>query len=226
MARIQEVQTQAELVGIVAHDLRSPLTGISLASDRLQHLSDDTERARACGLIQRECDRLAGIADDVLQLCRETHSTVMGGVEGIAADRLLLDVAARLQTKEKTCHQIDVVETSATIGCVDPRVARAVGNLAENAARHAPPGTQVSLAVTQTLSGAVEFVVEDSGPGFAGGVMDDAYTQGTDGSGRAGLGLTSVRRVAAAVGGEARFETRPGGGTRVALRIPQADGAA
>ena len=225
-ARIEQAHAQAELVGIVAHDLRSPLTGICLASDRLQHSTDSTEKARVRGLIQRECDRLAAIADDVLQLCRERHSTVMSEVQEIAADQLLLDVAHRLRTTEQSSQQIDLVEASVAIGCVDPRVARAVGNLAENAARHAPPGTQVSLGVQQLSSGAVEFVVEDSGPGLAAGVLDGAFTQGADCPGRAGLGLTSVRRVVAAVGGEARFDVRPGGGTRVALRIPQADGAA
>ena len=226
LTRIEQAQTQAELVGIVAHDLRSPLTGICVASDRLERSSDRAEKARARGLIQRECDRMAAIADDVLELCRDTHSTVSVEAKGIAADQLLLDVVNRLRTNETASQPIDLVQVSDAVGCVDPRVARAVGNLAENAARHAPPGTQVTLGVNQLSTGAVEFVVEDSGPGFAAGALDEAFSQGVDRPGRAGLGLASVRRVAAAVGGEAKFDVRPGGGTRVALRIPQADGAA
>ena len=226
LTRIEQAQTQAELVGIVAHDLRSPLTGICVASDRLERSSDRAEKARARGLIQRECDRMAAIADDVLELCRDTHSTLSVEAKGIAADQLLLDVVNRLRTNETASQPIDLVQVSDAVGCVDPRVARAVGNLAENAARHAPPGTQVTLGVNQLSTGAVEFVVEDSGPGFAAGALDEAFSQGVDRPGRAGLGLASVRRVAAAVGGEAKFDVRPGGGTRVALRIPQADGAA
>ncbi|MEI7439814.1 MAG: HAMP domain-containing sensor histidine kinase, partial [Thermoleophilia bacterium] len=226
LTRIEQAQTQAELVGIVAHDLRSPLTGICLASDRLERSSDRTEKARARSLIQRECDRMAAIADDVLELCRDTHSTVSVEAKGIAADQLLLDVVNRLRTNETASQPIDLVQASDAVGCVDPRVARAVGNLAENAARHAPPGTEVSLGVQQLSTGAVEFVVEDSGPGFAAGALDEAFSQGVDRPGRAGLGLASVRRVAAAVGGEARFDVRPGGGTRVAFRAPRADGTA
>ena len=226
LTRIEQAQTQAELDGIVAHDLRSPLTGICVASDRLERSSDRAEKARARGLIQRECDRMAAIADDVLELCRDTHSTLSVEAKGIAADQLLLDVVNRLRTNETASQPIDLVQVSDAVGCVDPRVARAVGNLAENAARHAPPGTQVTLGVNQLSTGAVEFVVEDSGPGFAAGALDEAFSQGVDRPGRAGLGLASVRRVAAAVGGEAKFDVRPGGGTRVALRIPQADGAA
>ena len=226
LMRIEQAQAQAELVGIVAHDLRSPLTGICLASDRLERSSNSTEKARARSLIQRECDRMAAIADDVLELCRDTHTTVSGEATGIAADQLLLDVVNRLRTNETASQPIDLVQMSDAVGCVDPRVARAVGNLAENAARHAPPGTQVTLGVKQLSTGAVEFVVEDSGPGFAVGALDEAFSQGVDRPGRAGLGLASVRRVAAAVGGEARFDVRPGGGTRVAFRAPRADGTA
>ena len=226
LMRIEQAKAQAELVGIVAHDLRSPLTGICLASDRLERSANSTEKARARSLIQRECDRMAAIADDVLELCRDAHSTVSGEAKGIAADQLLLDVVNRLRTNETASQPIDLVQASDAVGCVDPRVARALGNLAENAARHAPPGTQVTLGVQQLSTGAVEFVVEDSGPGFAAGELDEAFSQGVDRPGRAGLGLASVRRVAAAVGGEARFDVRPGGGTRVAFRAPRADGTA
>lgn len=220
---LQQALSQAELVGIVAHDLRSPLTGICLAGDWLERSHSSTERARARGLIQRECDRLAAIADDVLQICREANSTSERTKRGVAADQLLLDVVDRLRKKGSATQPISLKSAPLMSAYVDSSVARAIGNLAENAARHAPPGTQVSLGVAQTESGAVEFVVEDAGPGFVADVLGRPFVQGANCAGRAGLGLTSVRRVVAAAGGETQFENRPGGGTRVLLRIPQLD---
>ena len=218
----QQVLSQAELVGIMAHDLRSPLTGICLAGDWLERSNNSSERARARGQIQRECDRLAAIADDVLQLCRDAHSNTTQRQQGVAADQLLLDVVDRLRSAGSASQQVHVTSALTTAVRVDSSIARAVANLAENAARHAPPGTQVSLAVRQTEAGAVEFAVEDEGPGFAPELLECAFAQGGTSPGRAGLGLSSVRRVVAAAGGASQLERRDRG-TRVVLQVPQLD---
>ena len=218
----QQVLSQAELVGIMAHDLRSPLTGICLAGDWLERSQNSSERARARGQIQRECDRLAAIADDVLQLCRDAHSNTTQTQHGVAADQLLLDVVDRLRSAGSASQQVHVTSALSTAVRVDSSIARAVANLAENAARHAPPGTQVSLAVRQTEAGAVEFVVEDEGPGFAPELLECAFAQGGTSPGRAGLGLSSVRRVVEAAGGASQLERRDRG-TRVVLQVPQLD---
>ena len=218
----QQVLSQAELVGIMAHDLRSPLTGICLAGDWLERSNNSSERARARGQIQRECDRLAASADDVLQLCRDAHSNTTQRQQGVAADQLLLDVVDRLRSAGSASQQVHVTSALSTAVRVDSSIARAVANLAENAARHAPPGTQVSLAVRQTEAGAVEFAVEDEGPGFAPELLECAFAQGGTSPGRAGLGLSSVRRVVAAAGGASQLERRDRG-TRVVLQVPQLD---
>lgn len=134
----QQVLSQAELVGIMAHDLRSPLTGICLAGDWLERSQNSSERARARGQIQRECDRLAVIADDVLQLCRDAHSNTTQTQHGVAADQLLLDVVDRLRSAGSASKQVHVTSALSTAVRVDSSIARAVANLAENAARHAP----------------------------------------------------------------------------------------
>ncbi len=219
----QQMLSQAELVGIMAHDLRSPLTGICLAGDWLERSQSSAERARARGQIQRECDRLAAIADDVLQLCRDAHSNTTNTQHGVAADQLLLDVVDRLRSGGSGSQQVHVASVLSTAACVDSSIARAVANLAENAARYAPAGTQVSLAVRQTEAGTVEFVIEDEGPGFAPELLERAFAQGRTSPGRAGLGLSSVRRVVAAAGGASQLERHHGRGTRVVLQVPQLD---
>ena len=225
-ALLSQERERAEIVGILAHDLRSPLTGICLASAWLERAGHRAERARARSLIERECGRLAAIADEVLQSCQENNKEIDRAGVRIAADQLLVDVANRLQTQTGISTQIALVSAATAKMFVDPSVARAVGNLAENAVRHAPPGTPVVLGLGTTGLGDVEFVIEDDGSGFDLDTLSAAFVQGADCPGRFGLGLASVRQVAAAVGGEARFESRSGGGTRVSLRIPQVHGSA
>jgi two-component system sensor histidine kinase MprB len=100
------------------------------------------------------------------------------------------------------------------------RLARAVANLLDNAAKYAPAGSVVEV----TVRGG-ELSVRDHGPGIAPEdlphVFDRFYrapsARGTPGS---GLGLAIVRQVAEAHQGTAIAEAAEGGGARLRLRLP------
>jgi two-component system sensor histidine kinase MprB len=102
---------------------------------------------------------------------------------------------------------------------VPESLARAVGNLLDNAAKWSPPGGEVEVVVRD---GAV--VVRDHGPGIADEdlpyVFDRFYRSPSartmSGS---GLGLAIVRQVAQAHGGDVQAERAEGGGTRVILKL-------
>jgi signal transduction histidine kinase len=103
---------------------------------------------------------------------------------------------------------------------------RAVGNLLDNAGRHAR--TTVRVAVHQR-DGRARVLVDDDGPGIAEADreraferftrLDDHRARATAGSG-AGLGLSLVRRIAQRHGGTATIDTAPLGGARVVLDLP------
>jgi signal transduction histidine kinase len=111
------------------------------------------------------------------------------------------------------------VEASEEIVRVDPvRVRQAIENLLDNALRYSPSDSTVHIAAVRE-DGLVRITVQDSGPGFAAGVMDRAFepfTRTRDADG-AGLGLAIVGAVAASHGGEATAENLPGGGARVTI---------
>jgi two-component system sensor histidine kinase MprB len=100
------------------------------------------------------------------------------------------------------------------------RVARAVGNLLDNAVKWSPPGKPVEVAVNGG-----EVTVRDHGPGIAEEdlthVFDRFYrapsARGLPGS---GLGLAIVKHVADAHGGEVVAEPAAGGGARLRLALP------
>ena len=100
------------------------------------------------------------------------------------------------------------------------RLARAVGNLLDNAVKWSPPGQPVEVAVS---GGAV--TVRDHGPGIADDdlphVFDRFYrapaARGLPGS---GLGLAIVKHVADAHGGSVVAEQAAGGGARLRLTLP------
>jgi two-component system sensor histidine kinase MprB len=100
------------------------------------------------------------------------------------------------------------------------RLARAVGNLLDNAVKWSPPGAAVEVRVHGG-----EVTVRDHGPGIAKGdlphVFDRFYrapsARGLPGS---GLGLAIVKHVADAHRGTVSAETAPGGGTLLRLTLP------
>ena len=108
---------------------------------------------------------------------------------------------------------------------VPATIERAVSNLLDNAAKWSPPGGQVDVAVHDG-----EFAVRDHGPGIAEEdvpfIFDRFYrapsARSMPGS---GLGLAIVRQVADAHGGTIAVEAPEGGGTRMRLRLPSANGS-
>jgi len=114
---------------------------------------------------------------------------------------------------------------------VDPTlIGRALGNLIENAVRHA--GGVHRLAIT-TTGARLSFEVLDQGPGFSPEVMRRAfeafYSAGArteaGGGSSLGLGLSLVSRIARAHGGRAFAENRAEGGSRAVLELPVRDAA-
>lgn len=99
-------------------------------------------------------------------------------------------------------------------------IAHAARNLVENALRHAPKGSEVTIGVE---AGGI-LSVTDCGPGIPDAQKGLAVTRfwraaPHDGQG-SGLGLPIADRIAKAHGGSLRIEDRPGGGARVVLAMP------
>ena len=105
------------------------------------------------------------------------------------------------------------------------RLGRAVDNLLDNAAKHAPEGTVVEVVLRDG-----ELTVSDHGPGISAHDRPhvfDRFYRGAAARGRpgSGLGLAIVRQVAETHGGSIAVEEAPGGGALFRLALAPGDGA-
>ena len=100
-----------------------------------------------------------------------------------------------------------------------------LSNLFENAARHAPAGSIVTVSLRDSRDHTVELVVVDRGPGISAADAEHAFHafwRGT-GSRSSGLGLAIVRAIVQAHDGAVRVEDTPGGGATFVVRLPARD---
>ena len=102
-------------------------------------------------------------------------------------------------------------------------VQRVATNLLENALRHTPPGTHVTVATRALAGGGALLSVSDNGPGIPPDLaprLFERFVRGSgDRGGSFGLGLAIVAAVADAHDGEVSVEQAPGGGARFVVRF-------
>lgn len=221
----QAAKRQQRFVADASHELRSPLTRIrtELEVDLAGPATADplaTHRS-----VLEEAVALQELVDDLLHLARNDAGTSIRR-DTVDLDDIVLDRAERLRLGRRV--QVDTTGVTAARVLGDPhQLQRAIGNLAENAARHA--ATTVSFTLVE-LSGSAVMSVSDDGPGIPDGareVVFDRFTRLDDArrptGGGAGLGLAITRDIVERHGGTVLVDPAHRPGARFVLTLPCSD---
>jgi two-component system sensor histidine kinase KdpD len=216
------------LLASVSHDLRTPLTTIrALAQD----IQTDGSRARTqAGVIVEQADRLGKMVADVLDLSRlRAGAFTMNPEVNTAED--LLGAAVRQFSGVPDANRIETVidySKPALLGTFDfVQSLRVLTNLIENALRHSPRSTAVTVSVAQIGSN-LSFQIADKGPGVPPSeqqrIFEPFYRPNgaAADAGAAGLGLSIAKRLAESQGGSVFYADRPGGGSVFTFEVPAA----
>jgi two-component system, OmpR family, sensor kinase len=211
-------------VSQVSHDLRNPLTVIATYASVLRKGERSRPRAAQLQTIEDEVSRLAVMVDDLLELGR-THALALHIKRGPADVRVIVsDAVLAARARSGPTRVLLHAPANAMRGVVDSaRFRQALDNLLDNAIRHARTEVRVELAGEHARGLVV--VVEDDGPGIDRELLPrlfDAFAQGPDRVGSAGIGLSTVRAIAEAHGGGVSVGAARGGGTRFTLSLPLA----
>jgi K+-sensing histidine kinase KdpD len=212
-----------ELLASVSHDLRTPLTTIkALAQSAALRGSD------AAASIEEQADRLTRMVSDLLDLSR-LRAGAFPVVPEINTAEDLVGAAVRQTSgvaNEHTLRTVVDLGQPALIGQFDfTHSLRILVNFIENAARHSPAGAEIELGAAR-LGDMLVFSVSDRGAGVPVAERERIFEffyrvpGANPDAGRAGLGLSIARTLAAAQGGRVEYAPRPGGGSVFSLLLP------
>lgn len=212
------VRSQRQLVADASHELRTPLTSLRTNLELLARgqPTDEADRRHLLGDLVSQIERLTTLVSDLIDLARDEAAPVP--VEAVQLDAVaataIKDVGGRYPQVEFVLQA-----TPSTVQGVHSRIARAVTNLLDNAAKWSPPGGMIEVTV---FGG--EVTVRDHGPGIAPADRPRVFDRFWRASNAhhlpgSGLGLAIVRDVAEAHGGSIVVEEPSGGGARFRLRL-------
>jgi two-component system sensor histidine kinase KdpD len=214
------------LLASVSHDLRTPLTTIKGIANEIAR-GGDPDRAQ---VIEEEADRLTSIVDDLLDLSRLAAGAMEVHLAVNTADDV---IGAVLQRVEAAFPDREIETTLAEpwtdlIGRFDfVHTMRILTNLLDNAAKYAPLGTRIRLAVWRD-GDALRFAIEDEGAGIPPADRERMFEPFMRGSSRppgvagTGLGLSIARRLAEVQHGRLTYEPAATGKSRFVLSLPAA----
>jgi signal transduction histidine kinase len=215
-----------EFIANASHELRTPIFSLGGFVELLQDEQlDEATRAEFLQTMREQVDRLQKLAVDLLDLSRLDAGSLDVRRESIDLGELAGAVSAEFQpalTNHRTKLRLRIPADPVEALADRERVIQIMRILLDNALRHTPEGTPVTV-IAARQNGLAEITVRDKGPGVApvaqGQVFERFFT--IDTARGSGLGLAIAKELAERMGGRIALKSRPGV-TAFTLRLPAA----
>ena len=213
-----------EFIATASHELRTPIFSLGGFVELLQDEELDEETRREfLDTMSEQVERLQKLSVNLLDLSRLDSGSVELQTEPVDLAELTRAIAGEFHPRlaeHGTELRLEVPEEGPSARCDRERVAQIMRILLDNALRHTPEGTDVTVTAHRD-NGAAELTVADTGPGLPAGarskVFERFYT-GDAGRG-AGLGLAIARELAERMEGRLVLDTERGS-TVFTLELP------
>ncbi|HJT16182.1 MAG TPA: HAMP domain-containing sensor histidine kinase [Thermoanaerobaculia bacterium] len=223
--RLAALRSRDEILGIVSHDLRSPLTTITL-STQLMEDSPPEEQKEHIDTILSTTRRMERLIQDLLDITKIEGSTLSIRHDDIDTCELAEEVVAGhepIALQKKIAFQPSIAPQLPTIRGDHDRLVQALANLIGNAFKFTPEGGTVRF-VAERHNDCVRFSIIDSGPGIPPADLPHLFepfwqAKKTAHLG-AGLGLKITRAIVEAHGGSIQVANEPGAGACFAFEVP------
>jgi signal transduction histidine kinase len=221
-------QLRDEVLGVVSHDLRTPVTAIDMCARALLDQQPDAppEVTELYCAIRRSARWAQHIIGDLLDVASIEAGRLSLNPRLTSPARVtdeLREVFAPLAAERGVTFAANVAPDLPRVWADPERLVQALGNLLGNGIKFTPAGGSVALDVAGS-EGVVCFTVTDTGPGISAAELPHVFDRFWRGrgarTGGAGLGLTIVKALADLHGALLTVESALGQGTTCAFTIP------
>ncbi len=206
-----------QYIDTLAHELRTPITGIQLTAENLLSPMSDEQRKRFIENILESNKHMELLVNRLLELSRIERRETLQSTESINILKSInnvLNAPSRLKTiSDKDLNIVIEVDKNAFIKAEKLLVEQAIGNIVNNALDFSPKTGSITIKASQT-NASIFIIVLDDGPGIPPQVINKLFTRffsvsrpdtGIRGN---GLGLRFVRKIMKLHGGEVTLQNR------------------
>ena len=225
----QATRARDQMLGVVAHDLRNPLSTILMASEMLEEAVDPKSAAsKQVRMITRAGERMNRLIQDLLDVKRIEAGGIPIERRAVPAACLLAEAAEMLRPLA-AASSIDLTVASCdhlpSVAADPHRIQQVLSNLIGNAIKFTPQGGRIVLRGDCTPGG-VRMAVSDTGPGIPAEQLPHIFGQFWQGSRTdrrgIGLGLAIAKGIVEAHGGRIWVESTVGRGSTFYFSLPTA----
>lgn len=224
---------QRQFMADASHELRTPVaTARTAASVALQQPHrDEQDYRQTLEIVEQQTARLSRVVDDMFTLARADAGNYPIRKVPMYLDEVIEDVvkAARvIASTEGVAIEAPLTVRSASFYGDEELTHRMIGNLIDNAVRHAPAGSSVHIDLDRSSSGYV-IAVRDQGPGVPDEIRPYIFERFYRGDATrhrgpirdgAGLGLALARWIARGHGGDVNLVRSSGSGSTFVIALP------
>jgi signal transduction histidine kinase len=229
-ARERLDRERSDLVATVAHELRSPLTGVkgfvaTLLSkwDRL----NDEQKKMMLETVNADADRLTRLIAELLDVARIDTGRLSLYPRPLDFQAAVARVVASVQAGTGRVIAFDVSGELPAVSADPDKLAQVVTNLVDNAIRHGEGQVRLTAApITDEASyPGVVLHVDDEGEGISPDIRSRVFTKfwKHGARGGSGLGMYIIHGLVTAHGGSVEITDSPAGGARVTILWPEQD---
>lgn len=219
----EAILARDQILSVVAHDLRSPLTAISIAASALRP-GESRAGQRAVETIVRSSERMAKMIEDLLDAARIDAGKLTIAPSAHRCDALVAEAVDASRALAAPFEMSSDINAEGVLAFVDrDRLMQVFSNLIGNALKFSPANGTISVGC-DAANGSVRFWVRDDGPGIDPAALPhlfDRFWQGKRGDRRGvGLGLWICRAIVELHQGRIWAESSPGKGSTFFFTVP------
>jgi two-component system sensor histidine kinase KdpD len=223
----QSEELKSTLLDAIAHEFKTPLTSIKAATTTVIAGNRLTGQDRELlSIVNEETDRLNNLVSDAIQMSRIEGGKFKLRRTLVSPNEVINTVTAQMRARLEDRPVENAIVTNLTDVYIDRDLIQlSLRQLVDNALKHAPGKSAIRLGAG--IGGSdVQFWVSDDGPGITAPEVERVFERFYRGRSHryavpgSGIGLSVVREIARAHGGDAFVESSPGKGSRFIIKLP------